>query len=169
MLLFSWSVFSRETRFELHIFVFFTCDCRFLCCKFVWFVLQMLVVLAVLWLAVCRGCDAASVHPLYACPYESWCLPAKYCNQDFITFMPSPALTTAKTPDDYDDYKVSCHQGGANVGLSNFLITGFTLSFPVELYECNVCVLLVSFISYFSFSTYVVRRWTVKAVCVAVT
>lgn len=47
---------------------------------------QMLVVMTVLLVAMKAICAADSDEPLYACPYQSWCVPAKYCPADKVSF-----------------------------------------------------------------------------------
>lgn len=46
----------------------------------------MLVVLSVLFVVVEQGCASESAEPLYACPYQSWCVPSVYCSSDMIAF-----------------------------------------------------------------------------------
>lgn len=54
--------------------------------KIVLFIYQMLVVMTVLLVAMKAVCAADSDQPLYACPYQSWCVPAKYCPADKVSF-----------------------------------------------------------------------------------
>ncbi|XP_050692541.1 uncharacterized protein LOC126983643 isoform X6 [Eriocheir sinensis] len=66
----------------------------------------MLVVLIVLLVAVKAGCAADSDQPLYACPHQSWCVPAKYCPADKVSFHSTTTRNYSAVPSDH--FKFMC-------------------------------------------------------------